>query len=1321
MKLEEKFFKSFFFTFLSGVILSTIIVTIFLGLFTNDNYDKRTNQNIINIRKKYSESIIKSINLLLQTKFLKIQSGMNELILYYQKIANELIKSNKNYPLNNKFLKCLLEIDDDCETIPEGKEHMAFWVLDPVTTEENLDEKKDVKQELIAFSNTIQNLISFIDANRPDTDYFFLYFNITELFISFPLDISCEYGDIPYYKDYLYEERITTCIDNNGKYYITYKVKCAEYYINMMKSKTDSFDNNYLSNQNKTIYVTNAYGYYDYEGNDEDVERDFVMCIDFEDPITKGNAMACVESCFDDMNDSLESFNSKIDGYFFITIVGFNPVFYFPKGTITPKTATENIFKWTQKYKLEEKDYFHKNIRKIMSSNYRDYLSDSLYQEIYVKGNNSNSTEQIFYVNEEKLKYSIYPITLENLKGEKEHVMSIIYIYNEKFFLENIQQYTSSIIIKIILELLIFIIFGYGLLYIVYLTFNTITKYIVIPIKNVNYMLKGINIGGKYRLKYLDFLIKKRDENLEKLEKVLFVKNGINNEENKLIDEMDNDSENFYENNFSKNLFNDKNNIKTNNSINENNNDFQNDFNKQYDEESNYIDKECCFYDFDEQLLKYRSLEVENLAKSLMDLKSAINLTSTDRNLNEIIDYSKSENIFNKFKNSEGAIICQSNIGNLQSQLLKFDKAIYHLALSLQDNKLQKFISKNLSDELDEKDSLLKRISNVFNKNKNQIKNNILSEKQMNNSKKGFSQKIIGIMINTRYCRLIYAYYMFFKNMQKLKKLNNNNNIMNGQFMNSSYHTINYYHKIIIQYIYLSYVKNDLVKIGESILDYIEFLLKFKFKISSDNNDFIKIKYRAKIEYQEKQEYKKKIFNKIMNWFNLFDDYISYVNDYSSLSDTKCIIDDYSHSLNNENFVYNLESQTAFMFRINIQKSNFLKGKFCLYCKNYIDSLFYFIGAAKKESIVIDGLIKKKSLKHINKILNKINNYYEYYGLKNLNMDKELKLKEHEMKKNKINNNNKLKLKIKHKSSRLLKVKDIDINTFGKKIDIIKNDIKQDIEEYNIKKEKDLIILIDFNIYHKKEGKSNTKIIKIDAFIEQTIVILNNYLSNNDRLCVIIYEDNYNIICPLLCVNQIDNESFSKDLYYFKNKTCKKSNEIEEYGINLIELKNNDFDFRLNENHHDDDSYENSSEISDNENEEKKIEKINGLIKTLNYIINYLYMKESIKNEKYIILFTDLLNIKSIEEEKIEKILEGLISDKEAILLLVGKNKEIINIKNEKDNFIENEQIIEEIILSKFGEKSEIINFENMKKIKTILSNNKVIKDEIIFPNEIYK
>ena len=1307
MKLEEKFFKSFFFIFLVGVILSTLVVTIFLGLFTNDNYDQRTSQNISNSRKKYSEVIIKSVNLLLTTKFLKFQASLNEIIFYYQKIAKELLKTDKNHNINNDLLKCLLDIDDDCYNMPEGTDHMALWVLDEITTEENLDDKKEVKQQLISFGNIIKNLYSIFLTNKQYTDTYFFYFNTTELYISFPLQYSCYYNYIPWYKDAFYDD--TTCIDNEGYYYLTYKVKCEDFFVNMMKSTTNDFDNNYLSNQNKTIYITNS-GFIDYEGYEIFyADREFTMCIDFEDPITKGSAYACGRIICNDIIDSLENFNSKIDGYFFITLVGFNNVFYFPKGTITPKTATENIYKWGKKYKLDEKEYFHENIKKILSSNYKDYISDSLYEEIYVAG--KNGSEQIFYVNGEKFKYSLYPIVLDNIKGEKEHVLSIIYIYKDQLFLDYIKQFTSSIVTNIILELLIFIIFGYGLLYIIYLTFNTMTKYIVIPIKNVNYMLKGINIGGKNRLKYLNFLKKKQDENLENLEKMFFHENEMNNIENKKNGEIDNDLENIYDNNYQyDNKLIDEDNIKTNDNFYEKNpSDL--DFNKKYDEESNYIDKENRFYDFNEQFLEYRSLEAENLAKSLLDLKSAIILTSRDRKVENIIDYSNSEKTFSIFKNKEGAIICQSNIGNLQSQLLKFDKAIYHLALSLQDNKLQKFLSQNLSDELDEEDSLLKKISYTFNKNKKREKNNILIEKQINNSKKTFSKKIIGIMINTRYCRLIYALYMFFNNIQKQKKSNNNN--INGQFMNTSYHTINYYHKIIIQYIYLSYVKNDLIKIGESILDYLEFLIKFKFKISMEDEKYIKIKNENSPEFHEKQEYKKKIFKKIMNWFNLFDDYITYVNDNSSLSDAKCIVEDYSHSLNNENFEFNLESQTAFMFRINIQKSNFLKGKFSLYCKNYIDALFYFISASKKDSIVIDGLIKKKSLKHIFKLLRKLNNFYDKLGLNHLNMNKELK----DFKKNKIIDNKRI--KIRHSTNKSSKFQDSDTLTFGKKIDLIETDIIQDISECNAKKEKDIIILIDFNIYHTKVGNLNSKTIKIDAFIEQALVILNNYLSINDRLCLIIYENDFKIICPLMCVNKIDIEHISKDLFHFKNKTSKEINESEEYNLNLMELKYNDLEFHLDGNNNNDEySLENSLEISDNE--EKKDDKIYGLIKTLNYINNYFKMKENIKNEKYIILFTDLLNKKFIDEKKIENIFENLIGDKGTILLLVGKYKEL-DVKKEKDNFIENERIIEDMILRKFGEKSEVINFENMKKIKTILSNNKVIQDEIIFPNEIYK
>ena len=402
--------------------------------------------------------------------------------------------------------------------------------------------------------------------------------------------------------------------------------------------------------------------------------------------------------------------------------------------------------------------------------------------------------------------------------------------------------------------------------------------------------------------------------------------------------------------------------------------DIHKDFNKKYDEESLYIEREINFYDFDEALLRYRPFEIENIVKLLLDIKEALILTSSDQPIEQIIDYSYTEDVFRNFKNKEGKTICQSNIGNLQMQLMKFDKAIYHLAISLQDNGLKKFLGRSLSDELDESDSLLNRISNTYNKSKlKNEKNNILIMKQQSNKNDIFSQKIIGILINTRYSRLIYAYYKFFKGIQKLHKINHGHEIQEGQFMNTYYHTIDFYHKIIIQYIYLSYVKNDLIKIGESILDYIEFLIKFKLKTSSGKNNFLKIQNNERQEYKEKQKLKKKIFNKIINWFNLFDDYITYVKDNTSIGDDKNIVNDFSHTINSvENRELNSSSQSVFLFKINIQRSEFLKAKMALCCKNYNDALFYFIRSAKKNSLVIDGLIKKRSLKHIFKIMQKL-------------------------------------------------------------------------------------------------------------------------------------------------------------------------------------------------------------------------------------------------------------------------------------------------------------------------------------------------------------
>ena len=1278
-----------------------------LSVFIDNNYDKRTKQYIIDLEKKNAKKIANTANIILTTKIQKLQSGLNELIILYQKNAKKLLKSNQEYELNTELIKNLLTIEYGfCEEYLEDSKKMAFWFMDELTTENDLDGKKDVKNQLIAFNNIIPNLDSILEATKPHSFAYYFYFEQNELYISYPIYDSCTGYYIYYMRDPFYTG--SSCINDEGEYYQVYKLKCDDFFKNMIKSKTNNYDNNYLSNQHKTIFIANYYDVSEYDY--VTYNKEFSICIEFIDPITEGKGYACVDTLYTDTVSFLEELNSKIPGYFFVSNVGFNNLFYFPKGTSTPKTSTEQIYNWIMNFKLTEKTYFHDNIRKIISSSYNDYIGNSIFEEIFINGKNNN--EQHFLINGEKFNFSLYPIVLENLNGKKEHIMSIIYVHNDRLFLEKINIYTSSIVVKIILGLIIFIIFGYGLLYIIYLTFNTLAKHIVIPIKNINYMLKGINIGGKNRLKYLDYLRKKRDENLEKLEKIYL------NENKKKLDEKNEDAESDLINNHDENNdfqykynSNNESHIQTKDSIFEKIKQFS-DFNKKYDEENDFIEKEIDFYDFDELLLQYRCSEIEHLVNSLMDLKSSMILTSKDRELEKIIDYSFSESIFKNFKNKEGAIICQSNIGNLQSQLLEFDKAIYHLAMTLQDNDLRRFLSQNLTDEFDEDDSLLKLLSNSYSKRKNKEKRNKLVNKQMNNSKVNFSKKKIGILINTRYCRLIHAYYMFFKNIQKLQKSNNEK--MSGQFMNTLFHTINYFHKIIIQFIYLSYVKNDLVKIGESILDYIEFLIKFKFKTSSNDKNFLKIYYRGNPEFQEKQKYKKKIFDKIISWFNLFDDYISYVKDNSSLNDTKCIVDDYSHNLNTENYEFDLESQTVFMFRINIQRSNFLKGKFSLCCKNYNDALFYFMSAVKKNSIVIDGLIKKRSLKHIYKLLKKMKKKFEKLGLKNLYMDKEIK--NYQQDKNKINHKSNI-IELRNKYN-LKKIKENENKTFGEEIEIINADIIQYINECNAKKEKDIMLLIDFNIYSKDEKNLNSKTSNIDSFIEETIFILKYYLSTNDRFGAAIYTDDYKIICPLMRVDKIDNESFSKDLINSKDKIFNPKNEDEEFDINLEEIIDKDLGFNLGGNNISENSEEDYSEDT-----EKYIknyyDKLIGLVKVINYINNYIKLKGEIKNDKYIILFTGILNIQIMEDEQIDKIIKNLEEDKETIFLIVGKNKNF-NIKNEFNKFEINNKI-EKLFLDKFGENSEVINFENIKKIKTILSNNKVIKDEIIYPNEIYK
>ena len=426
------------------------------------------------------------------------------------------------------------------------------------------------------------------------------------------------------------------------------------------------------------------------------------MCIQFTDPISEQNAYACADIAQDSIISNLEAINTKLSGYFFVTLVGFNHAFYYPQMVEEALTPSEAIFSWNRNFFVEEKDYFLNHVQKLLTSNYIKYINDSLWDEVYINGENKD--EQYFYFNGEKNYFSLYPITLENLSGKKEHVLSIIYVYTTNNYYERATFNNGNNIVKIICQLVIFIVFGTGLLYLIVLSFDILAKYIVIPIKNCNYMLKGINVGGINRLEYINFLKNKQDENADLLEK------------NNNINEKDNEASS---NNLNKDIDNNNNNnIKEENKLDEANNELisndkntlevkdDNDFNqkinfnkKKYEEESEYIEKEMNFYNFNENLLQYRPLEIEHLIKTLIDLKQAILLTSIDQGEDKIVSYSNSSGIFNNLKNKEAMTLCQSNIGNLQIQLHKYDKSIHHSNFYLKIFLIYYLVKIKLNDE----------------------------------------------------------------------------------------------------------------------------------------------------------------------------------------------------------------------------------------------------------------------------------------------------------------------------------------------------------------------------------------------------------------------------------------------------------------------------------------------------------------------------------------------------------------------------------------------------------------------------------------------
>ena len=1354
MELFKKFFNNLFYPFLIGIIITVIYVIVIINMITFKKIDLKTSHNIISLEKKYSEIIINTVTILFLNDLLKIQLGLQQQISFYTEIIKKFKNSNfqnlkiQDYLYNYYELKEMnftqINIDSDIkDEIRNVTDFYSLWFVDKYTNKQNLTNKNTtLYKQLLIYSYLIQSIYSF---REPMSDYLtaiHFYFQSTNLYISFP-----------YNKNMILEEANNPpwCTDRNGNLVTIFNFKCYHYYELIKLTDYNLFDLNTKEQINRKIFIfnlkRNISSYFD---------ENYIMCIMFNEILTPYEAYICADLNNVKLFNIFEDFNKLLKGSFIITSVGFKSMFFYPLiKKRNYNSISELIYMWTETYYLKEKIDFIKNIQRKLTSNYYKYIDFEKIRddpmELF-KPVKLNDVNDYFYLHGEKIYYDIYPILLENDNKEYEHVLSIIHLYNKTLYYENMESYHNYSNYDILFELILFCLFASFILQAIILTMKTLAKYIVIPIKNVQYMIKGINVGGVNRIEYLNYLKQKQEENIVQLKKNYEIEK-FNEENNNLKNlnyatstNMNSFIENITQNetktkdisNTNINREKDDNNERDNNftitklkrettdliiekenreilhklnknEMGKNSTNILN-FEEQFDKGCEKLEKELSFYDFNEEFLQYRPLEINQLEKSLLDLKNSLLLTSKDNKPDKIIEYSKSEEIFNNFKNKNGIKICQSNIGNLLSQLLKYNEAIYHLVLSIKNPYLKKYLSKSIKDEFDEKDNLLNLIDQTYNKNNKSEYKNKLVLRQQNNSHNAFPQKEIHKYINERYNKLVFIYSKFF-NM--LKKSDNLELELSGLFLHKYYHTINYYHKILIQYIFLCYASSDLIKIGESILDYIEFLIKYKLRPQdpyrkNSNNNLKNIDY----------------FEKIISWFNLMDNYIDFVSERTNLANDKIILDNYSNKLSNNDNIYNYLNDSSFLFKINMQRSDFLKGKFALVCQNYDDAIFFLIRAAKKKSIVSDGLIKKKALRSIMKILLKIQ---KYLNLK----DNDLPIKDvisnaknllevinrnilDKRKEESNNNKSIIEVESDNEDSNITNNYKNKI-TFCNGIKMIINEVNKDIEECNIKQLKDVLFIIDRNFCDD---------LMLKSFIEEIKVIIQNNINKKDRIGLVLLDKQYYILSPLNTKKNIDIQSLYNDL----NIKINKKNGLNVEKITFLDENNLFFEKKLSiktgkesiykdleeEEEELEEEEENSHEsviINDKKDNKEIVIKV---IEFLRFFVHYSIMKENENNERYIIFFSNIFNEMknnfTIIKEEFEK-----VHDVNLNLLIVGKLKKyIMDVKRAK-------QIINNFLLRNLGSKSEFVEFENIKKIKTILSSNSSIVDDIIFPNEIYK
>ena len=239
MKLEDKFFRAFFYPFCFGILASIIIVITILSYYLNRYLDEATAEGVFELETKYSKNSIYSANLLLSDLLLKLKLSLDEQISYL-KIAENAI--NLTEPREIKDVYNVLQTPDNNVNLSKRMEYASLWFVDPQTM--NPEDNEDLYNQIFLVSLTTQLMYVGLNSFKGLISKFYYIFEDTNVFIAYPFK---NYWDNNRMNSFVnYKNNPSWCTDNYGNILNYYKFKCREYYNDIAKTKSTLFDNNSL-------------------------------------------------------------------------------------------------------------------------------------------------------------------------------------------------------------------------------------------------------------------------------------------------------------------------------------------------------------------------------------------------------------------------------------------------------------------------------------------------------------------------------------------------------------------------------------------------------------------------------------------------------------------------------------------------------------------------------------------------------------------------------------------------------------------------------------------------------------------------------------------------------------------------------------------------------------------------------------------------------------------------------------------------------------------------------------------------------------------